>query len=177
MTTMRSRGERGSAMLVTLIVISALLAGGSVLVSMQLSSNRGADITKTSTTSLHCAEAGLAAARPIVVAGYTQWSAALAASALGDKSEPAWLASGIGSHDLDGDGASDFTVWIEDNDDEGTGTNVPGVDSDLRVFLVSRCLKYPDAPKELRELILLPANGVHCYQSQQGGCGGNGNSN
>jgi hypothetical protein len=170
-------GQRGSAMLVTLIIVAALLAGGSVLVSMQLSSNRGADVTRTSTTSLYCAEAGLTAARSVVVANYIQWAAALAVSATGNHTEPTWLSSGIPSHDLDGDSVADFTVWIEDNDDEGAGTNDRATDSDLRIFVVSRCLKYPDSPKEVRELIELPTNGVYCYQAQQGGCGGNGNSN
>jgi hypothetical protein len=174
---MQRQRQRGSAMLVTLVIVAALLAGGSVLVSMQLSSNRGADVTKTSTTALYCAEAGLTAARPVVVTHYTDWATALAASAAGTKTEPSWLAAGIPSHDLDSDSVGDFTVWIEDNDDEGAGSNDRATDTDLRIFIISRCIKYPDSPKEVRELIELPANGVHCYQAQQGGCGGNGNSN
>lgn len=168
--------ERGSAMLVTLILIGALLAGGAVLVSLQLASNNSTELARTSMTSLHCAEAGLASARATVKANYTNWSSALAASAGGNYAEPSWLSAGIGSHDLDGDGVADFQVWLLDNDDEGTATNNRAVDNDLRVFVVSKCLKYPDTPKQVMELLQFRGGG-QCYESQQGGCGGNGNAN
>lgn len=173
----RSRlAQRGSAMLVTLIVIIALLAGAAVLVSLQMSSNRSVDLTRSSTSALYCAEAALSAARPVVANNYTQWPTALAASAGGNTAEPSWLASGIGSHDLDGDTVDDFTVYIKDNGDEGTNTDDPSSDKDLQVFIVADCTKYPDTPKQLTELVLYNGQ-VPCFPGQQGGCDGDGNSN
>lgn len=170
--------QRGSAMLVTLLVIAALLAGAAALVSLQVSSNRSTDLMRGAITAMYCAEAGASAARPVVSASYPQWAAALAASANGDRTEPAFLSTGISSHDLDGDAVADFEVWLEDNDDEVPPA--PGnraVDNDLQVFIVSRCLKYPDTPKAVRELVELPGTVAKCYQAQHGGCGGNGNNN
>ena len=163
-------------MLVTLIVIIALLAGAAVLVSLQMSANRSVDLTKSETSALYCAEAALAAARPVVANNYTQWGTALAASAGGNLSEPGWLAAGIGSHDLDADGNADFTVYLRDNGDEGTSTDDPAVDKDLQIFIVANCIRYPDTPKQLSELVLYNAV-VPCYPGQQGGCDGDGNSN
>ena len=171
----RRNREQGSAMLVTMIVIGALLAGGAVLVSVQMASNRSMDLTRSGMSALYCAEAGLSAARPVVANNYSQWATSLAASAGGDLSEPGWLAAGIGSHDLDG-GADDFRVYIKDNGDEGTGVNDPAVDADLQIYIVVDCLRYPDTPKEVSELVLY--NGaVPCFPGQQGGCDGDGNQN
>lgn len=186
--TLRSRPrqrERGSAMLVTLIVIGALLSGAAVLVSLQLFSNRATDLTRSGMSALYCAEAGLSAARPVVATNYAQWNPSLALSApttnappgAGDTSEPSWLSTAIGSHDLDGDGVGDFAVYLYDNDDEQAPLpNNLVRDNDLQVFIVSRCVKYPDTPKEVRELILYNG-GTSCYPWQTGGCGGDGNAN
>ena len=126
MTRLPRTAQRGSAMLVTLIIVSALIAGGAVLVSMQMSSNRGAEVTNTGVTALYCAEAGLAAARPVVVSSYLQWT-----GNLGTGTEPSWLSSI--DHDVDNDGATaaDFTITLKDNDDELSGTNDTSVDQDL----------------------------------------------
>ena len=48
--------------------------------------------------------------------------------------------------------------------------------SNLRVYVVSRCLKYADNPREVRELVVYTGGGQH-YESQLGGFGGNGNAN
>jgi len=173
------RSQRGSAMLVTLLVIVSLVAGAAVLVGLQMASNRSTDLTRSGTNALYCAEAGLVAARPIVVANYTQWGAALALSAASNFAEPTWLSTGInasmGGHDLDTTVAStDFRVHLEDNHDE-TGASVPGTDTDLRIFIVSTCLAYPDTPKQVRELV--EYNGVvACYPGQIGGGGGANNT-
>jgi hypothetical protein len=166
-------------MLVTLIVIAALLAGAGVLVSMQLGANRASDLTRNGMSSMYCAEAGLVAARPIVAANYPLWNAALLAGS--GAGEPAWLYNGItqAGHDIDNpaDGVDDFTIYLRDNDDEvAPATNDPTHDSDLRVFIVSRCLKYTDTVQEVEELVHFTGGGT-CYQSQEGGCGGNGNAN
>lgn len=162
-------------MMVTLIIIGALLSGAAILVSLQLASSRSTDLTRSGISAMYCAESGVAAARPIVAATYGSWSTALGMSSGGDLSEPAWLASGIGDHDLDGDSVADFSVYLLDNDDELTANN-RAVDSDLQVFIVSRCLKYPDTPQQVRELVLF--NGAtQCYPWQLGGCSSDGNTN
>jgi hypothetical protein len=163
------QSQRGSAMLVTLILISALLAGAAVLAAMQMSSTRSSDITRTGMSATYCAEAGLAAARSVVAANYGSW-----AGNLGTGVEPTFLNSM--SHDIDGDNVADFTIYLRDNDDETNGTNNTAVDNDLRIFIVSRCTKYPENMKEVEELVQYSGGGT-CYQSQQGGCWGNGNSN
>jgi hypothetical protein len=110
-----------------------------------------------------------------VTANYAQWNASLATSP--STAEPAWLAAGIGSHDIDGDGIADFTVYIRDNDDETAPTaNDPTHDQDMRVFIVAQCLKYGDTASEVEELVQLSGGGT-CYKSQVGGCRNDGNSN
>ena len=162
--------QRGAAMMVTMIMVGALLAGSAVLVSMQISSNRSTDLSRSSMSAMYCAEAGLSAARPVVAANYPLWNAAL-----GQSTEPSWL-SGI-VHDLDGDGVADFVITLKDNDDEQSpAANDLTHDNDLKVFIVSTCTKYPDTPKQVEELAQYNGAGS-CYQSQVGGCGGNGNSN
>jgi hypothetical protein len=169
--------ERGSAMLVTLIIIAALFAGAVVLVAMQLTSNKSSEIARTGNTAVYCAEAGLAAARPVVAAGQTNWATALTASAGGDTTEPTWLSSGIGSHDIDGDGSGDFEVYLLDNDDETSVANNRAADIDSRIFIVSRCKKYADNPKQVMELIEYQTQTGTCYESQEGGCSQQGNAN
>ena len=81
-------------------------------------------------------------------------------------SEPAWL-SAI-NHDIDGDGTADFTLCIKDNDDEAPpAPNAPTNDSDQRVFIVSRCTKFADSPKEVEELVEFTGGGTN-YRDQQG---------
>jgi hypothetical protein len=169
--------ERGSAMLVTLIIIAALFAGAVVLVAMQLTSNKSSEIARTGNTAMYCAEAGLAAARPVVAANQTNWATALTASAAGTTTEPSWLSTGIGSHDIDGDGSDDFEVYILDNDDETSTSNNRAVDVDSRIFIVSRCKKYADTPKQIMELVNYEPQTGTCYESQEGGCSQQGNAN
>lgn len=153
-------------MLVTMILMSALLSGAAVLVSMQLKATRGAGIVREKISSLHCAEAGLVGAKATIAASYGLWNASLG------QTEPAWLA-GI-DHDLDDDGAPDFAITLRDNFDEVPED--PARDNDLTIYVVSTCTKYPDAPTEVTELVRY--NGAaSCYQAQLGGCGGNANAN
>lgn len=177
---MQRHPERGSAMLVTLILIAALLAGAAVLVSMQVSSTRSSEVTRSGTSSLYCAEVGLAAARPVVAANYATWRAGGAVNFTlpnaPTPTEPTWLSTGIGVHDANGDNAGpDYIVYLVDNDDE-SGVQDYYTDNDLRVYIVSRCLLNSENQKEVRELVQYTGGGT-CYQSQQGGCWGNGNSN
>ncbi|HUS28297.1 MAG TPA: pilus assembly PilX N-terminal domain-containing protein [Kofleriaceae bacterium] len=159
--------ERGSAMLVTLIIITALMAGAATLTQMQLTSTRSSSLVRDKMASLHCAEAGLAVARAAVTANVTSWNSALAMT-----TEPSWLQSL--PHDIDGDGVRDFTLRLRDNADETVDN--PNVDNDLAVFVVSSCVKFTDAPAEVMELVRFNGGGS-CYQAQLGGCGGNSNAN
>jgi hypothetical protein len=169
---MKRNSERGSAMLVAMILMAALLAGATVLVSLQLSSNRSTELTKTGITALYCAEAGLTATRATIAVNQANWAAALAAG-----TEPAWVAHPTINHDLDGDGDGDYTVTLEDNHDEIPPTaDNQLADIDGRIYIVSKCTAYPDTPREVRELITFTEL-RHCYGSQRGGCGGNGNMN
>lgn len=173
----RRRQQRGSAMLVTLIIIGALIAGAATLLSIQMASNRSSDLTRSGMTALYCAEAGLAAARPVIAAHYADWNAALCDPTAGACTEPTWLSTEInatyGGHDLDGDGLADFEVYLRDNYDEISVTAEPTVDHDLQVFVVSRCIKYADTPKQVEELVLFDG-GAQCYGMQAGGCSGGG---
>jgi hypothetical protein len=157
--TRRRNPERGSAMLLTLIIITSLLAGSSVLVAMQLQSTRTADLTRNGVAALYCAEAGLAAARPIMANSYALWNAAFTAQSLAEVGnpsafiEPLFLSPGAFSHDLDGDGVNDFRVMIRDNEDEvAPALNDPNTDLDQSAFLIVECTKFPDMPKRVEEL-------------------------
>lgn len=154
-------------MLVTLILVASLLGGAAVLVSMQVTSTRGAAVTRSRLSSVHCAEAGLVTARATVAANYGLWNAAL-----GTGTEPSWLASL--DHDLDDDAVADFTITLRDNDDETTSDTTR--DNDLAVYIVSRCTKFSETPSEVLELVRFNGGG-NCYQAQLGGCGGNANAN
>ena len=169
--------QRGSAMLVTMVIIAALLAGAAVLVAMQLSSNKSTELTRNGLAALYCAEAGLTTARELVPGNYGNWDAALADNcADGDCTtlvEPAWLASA--SHDIDGDTIADFVLYIRDNDDE-VPTPSHDNDSDEMVYIVARCTKYPDSPRQVEELIhYKPA--LNPYNCQLGGTNSGGNDN
>jgi hypothetical protein len=140
---MRQR-ERGGAMILVMLVIAATLAASAVLTSVQSTSSHASDLMRTQITGLYCAEAGLAAARATVIANVAVWDPSLGAA-----TEPAWL--GAISHDIDGDGASDFRITLRDNDDEPA--NDLAHDTDQTVFIVSTCIKHPDAPAQVTELV------------------------
>ena len=123
-------------------------------------------------TALYCAEAGLTLSRSVVAANYVQWNVA-GSMCTGPCTEPAWLAAGIGSHDLDGDLQPDFEIYIRDNADEAPQPDDPAVDTDFQVFIVSKCIKYKDTPKQIEELVKYDG-GSSCYDTQLGGCNGGG---
>jgi hypothetical protein len=139
-----------------------------VLVSLQVTSTRSADLTRVKSLALHCAKSGLVTGHSQVAANFAGWNAALAAG-----TEPDWLSSL--DHDLDDDGNNDFVITLKDNNDE-TGTDDPDTDNDLTVWLISTCTKYSDAPTQVSEMVRY--NGANnCYDAQLGGCGGNANAN
>jgi hypothetical protein len=172
-------GQRGSAMLVTLILIAALLAGVAVLVSMQLSTTKATEVTRMGSMALHCAESGLAATHVLVGQNKTAVTAHLLAApytsesvadGTGWKVTPSFITSTY--RDFDG-GGDDVNIYIIDNLDSNA---LYTVDTDNRVWLVSRCTKYPDSPKEVRELIEFGSSGQN-YKWQEGGAFGNNNAN
>jgi hypothetical protein len=140
---MRQR-ERGGAIIIVMLVVAATLAASALLTSMQSTSSHASDLTRTSLTGLYCAEAGLAAARATVVANVASWD-----PSLGVATEPGWLSAV--SHDIDGDGADDFVITLRDNDDEPV--NDLAHDTDQAVFIVSTCIKHPDSPTQVTELV------------------------
>jgi len=154
-------------MLVTMIVIAALLSGAAVLTSLQMASTRSMSLTKSKSSALYCAEAGLATARATVAASYPLWNEALAG-----EGEPSWLLAI--DHDLDGDSVDDFEIRLRDNADEAADD--PTRDNDLTVFIVSTCTNHPETPVQVTELVRYNGGG-NCYRSQYGGCGGNANEN
>jgi hypothetical protein len=174
---MTRRKEHGGAMMVTLIIILVLLAGASMLVSIEVNSTRSTGITRTGMTAMYCAEAGLTAARQVVANNQLEWAGAspTPGSICTNPdhtacAEPGWLQSSF-VHDLDGDTDIDVKVVLVDNDDEFP---VPDAtkDSDRRIFIVAQCLTFPEATRAISELV--EASGGESCADQEGDCGGTG---
>lgn len=159
-------------MLLVATILVALLAGGGVALYLQLQGTKSAGLVKAARTSLYCAEAGLAAARPIITRNQAGWDNVLDEDSGND---PDWYPI---TGDADNDGTSDFEVTIRDNDDERLpAANDPTKDSDRRVFAVSRCTRNADVMREVSELLIV-SSGRHVYRNQDGGGGfNNGNQN
>ncbi len=104
-------GQRGAVMVLVLVILVALLAGGAVLLQLQLGSTRQTGVAADKRAALYCAEAGLTAARAVIVNNYADWSLILDADGGND---PAWYPV---TGDLDGDGTADYEVRLRDNDD------------------------------------------------------------
>jgi hypothetical protein len=164
--------ERGAALAVTLIVIIALLAGGTLAMYLQLADSRSAQYVTESRGALFCAEAGLASARADVMSLSTQWGLILDGD---DSNDPdGYPISG----DLDGDGESDWTVTIRDNDDEQfPADNNTAIDTDATIFMVSTCTRYPDTPREVLELISFSGGGHNYLNVDKQGAGSTSNVN
>src|SRR5688572_21424177 len=105
-----------------MVVLVALLAAGAALLSIQLGSTRQAGLAADQRGALYCAEGGLVAARPVLLANYAGWALVLDADPGND---PAWYPI---TGDLDGNGSVDFEVTIRDNDDEPAPDDDPTVD-------------------------------------------------
>ena len=165
-------GERGSVMIIVVTMITALMLGAGVALYLQIADTRGAGLIRASRASLFCAEAGLAASRPTIGANYTLWGDMLDTDASND---PGWYPM---KGDIDGDGADDYEVVIRDNDDEFLPEVLdPYRDNDLKIFVISRCTKYPDTPREVLELVIYSGGGS-VYRNQSGqGSGNTGNAN
>ncbi len=172
------RREAGTAILVTLVLIVALLGGGAVLVGMQFQSTRAAGLVTSRAKALACAEAGVVAARSAVAANYALWSTSLCnppaprgtgscviGSAAG---EPSWLQGSAIDHDIDNDGNDDFVITLVDNDDE-IGANNLALDNDLQIWVVSTCTSNPELQVQVMELVLFTPK-QPCYDPQKLGC-------
>jgi len=167
----RQSGERGAALAITLILVTALLAGGALAVYLQLADTRGAQYVTESRASLFCAEAGLAGARDYISTHTADWPSMLDSDTGNDPD--GYPVEG----DLDGDGSNDWHVEIRDNDDEKLTTNNANIDIDGVIFMASSCIKYPDTPREVLELVSFTGGGFN-YRNQSGqGAGGTNNAN
>lgn len=167
------RRERGTSILVTMILVVSLLGGAAVLVGMQMQSTRSTEIVRNGITASYCAESGVVAARSLITSNYAAWNTGLQAGL--SNTEATFLLSPNLDHDLDNDGVDDFTVILKDNEDE-VGTQDYTKDNDLQIWVIATCTKYPDHAKQVSELIRVSVAAT-CYDTQLGGCGGNGNQN
>ena len=161
--------ERGSAMLVTLILIAALLAGGAVLLAVQRNATRSDDVARGGMSGLYCAEAGLNAMRANIQPHFSHWQVGLPHRSNQPGSE--WLTAI--SHDIDGEPGDDIAVTIQDNlepdEDEAN-------DSDLQILVKVRCIKNLETQTEVAELLKFTP-GSQPYGMQAGGGNEGMNSN
>jgi hypothetical protein len=171
---MRRSGERGSAMVVVMVILVALLGAGAVAIYVQVADTRSTGMIRSARDALYCAEAGLATARPLVGQNFADWPILLDDDPDNDDGAGWYPVEG----DLDGDGDIDYEVRIMDNDDESPPQpNDTTRDNDLRVFIVSKCVKFPDTPREVLELVLYQGGGT-LYRNQAGqGSSNTGNAN
>ena len=166
--------QRGAAMMVVMIVMAALMTAGGVAIYVSTSETRSTGYVASSRQALFCAEAGLAAARSTVTANYASWGAVLDATVGND---PAWYPI-EGYLDDTGSGDPDYIVTIRDNDDEkAPAANDPANDTDLQVYVQATCLKFPEIPRSVTELVEYQGGG-YVYRNQAGqGAGNSGNAN
>ena len=168
--------QAGSAMFVAMVVITALLTAGMIAIYVGAAETRSSDYVATSRRSLFCAEAGIAASRGVVGTNYGSWGLVLDADVNND---PAWYPMrGYLDDDHDPNAPPDYEVTIRDNDDElPPMANNLNRDNDLKVFVVSRCLKYPEMPRTVSELIEYEGGG-NVYRNMSGqGASNTGNNN
>ena len=154
--------ERGTILVLVITILAALLSAAAVALYLQVSSTRAAGITSRTRSSLYCAEAGLAAARSLIADQTTNWADLLS----GNTSAYPWYPI-QGDIDDPPDGVNDYIVTVRDNDDEFP--NDPTVDADDQIFIVSTCVKYPDSPREVLELVSRQVPPGYHYTDQGGG--------
>ena len=186
--------ERGSVLMVVLVILVALLAGGGVALYLQLGSTRQTGLVRFSRAALFCSEAGLQAARRLILCQYGQtnnWGSLLDPSS---GTPPTWYAdisadatlqgqltdlgpigpTGAPSHVIIGDdagdsnGSPDWIAWVRDDDDEFTTANDPLTDNNLRVIVHSRCIMFPDQPREVLEVLRGNPNATQYEDKRKG---------
>lgn len=148
----RRPGPRGVALLLTLVVTSALLLSGFVALELRMSTLRQAGEALRGKEAFYCAEAGLAAGRDHFRAHAKQWTAYLHNN---------FQLTGQASQEV---GVRfNYAVRILDNVDEFPPfANDPQTDSDQVVLMESTCLDGTlNTPITLRQyLSLIPTIGV-----------------
>jgi hypothetical protein len=175
------QAEKGTIMVLVMTVLAALLAGGAVALYIQVTATRATSAANQARTSLYCAEAGLQAARLLILNNYTTWEAVLSEDCTPNGDCPDWYTPPAGLTvpgyyaRLDGEpivlpeSPPDYRVTIYDNDDEFDGNMPnPNRDNDLAVFVRSDCLRYPSQPRAVAELVDFRAV-INCVQNEQGG--------
>lgn len=174
MTRSRAGRQRGAALMTTMIILTGMLVAAGTSVYLLTAETRSIAYTASARRALFCAEAGLATARSVVAGNYATWSDALDSNPAND---PYWYPI-TGSLDGVAGAPPDFEVTLRDNDDELPPLdNNAAQDNDLKVFIVSRCVKYPEYPRAVTELVEYSSGG-NVYRNQAGqGAGNTGNAN
>jgi hypothetical protein len=169
----RYRAQRGAALVTTTIILTSMMIAAASSIYLLTTETRSAGYAASARRALFCAEAGLAAARDVVANNYATWGTALDADLNND---PSWYPI-RGTVDGTSSG-NDFEVTLRDNDDEMVPlANDLFLDSDLRVFVISRCVRYSEYPRTLTELVEYRAGG-NAYRNQSGqGAANTGNAN
>jgi len=165
--------ERGSAMIVVMVILVALLSAGAVAVRLQMGDTQSTGLIKSGRSALYCAERGLNEARPIVGEHTASWDPALTVDT---SDEPEWYPIEL-EWNADHDGP-EARVTILDNDDERPLTdNDREKDSDLAVYIISECLEFPQTPRKVLEFVSYQGIG-ESYRNQAGqGSSNTGNMN
>ncbi len=68
-------------------------------------------------------------------------------------------------------------LYLRDDADEPTVAQNYAVDLNARAYIVSTCIKYPDTPRQVKELVQVGGGGGTNYTGQQGGEWSNTNFN
>lgn len=171
--------QAGMAMVLVITILAALLAIGAIGLSLQLNSTKSTKLIKESRASLYCAEAGLAAARSLLVSNASSWNTILTETPNAVPAFPAWYPISRSLDDDDGSGiiddvgdSDDYEVTIADDGDD----NDPLTDINRTIVVTSTCLN-DSVPSTIIEVISLGAEG-DAYRNQSGqGVGNTGNAN
>ena len=166
------------AMVLVITILAALLGIAAVGLSIQLNSTKSIGLIKDTRASLYCAEAGLQAARDIIVSNRKDWNKVLSNTPGlswyqypdGGPTNPEGITG-----DADGDGiTNDYSVTFVDDGDDAD----PTTDDNDTIVVTSKCLLYDDmTPVSITEVLSLRGLG-HIYRNQSGGGPGNtGNEN
>jgi hypothetical protein len=140
-------------MIVVMVMITALLAAGAVVVILVTSDTRAAGDSSNGRKARACADGGLAAARAIVRANDATWPMVLD---LDGTNDPVWYPiRGYLDDAVHGAGDPfDYEVTLRDDHDEvPPAADDPTVDTNLNVIAVARCLRYPDVPVTVHEIV------------------------
>jgi hypothetical protein len=145
-----------------LVIVAALV--GVLAVRGATDDLRMSGTQRVARTSFYCAEAGLAAARPILATQIGQWNTIFSGGTPTGFTYPV-----VG--DLDGDGLNDYSVTIRDNYDEFPPlANNPNVDNDLTAIIVSTCISstLSTGQHQIEQIVTYTGSGGSDYRYQAG---------